>query len=377
MERESSFPGTAGDGRPVSLVNWPGDSPSWLITGYEQAFEMLRDARFSRSSQVAASGRQSLARELSITEMDPPLHTRFRGLLSRAFSPRQIERLRPAVEREADTLLSRMLSRGSAADLSKAFCAPLAFAAQCEVLGVPEARRPQLQARWFRRISRAEGGLWGLRPADEELRDYVVEILADRAALSPGLFADLITQREHGLISGAELVGIALSMLLDGPLLAENQLTNAVLCLLTHPDEFSVVREDPAGLDHAIEELLRYSPASTTSLPRAATADVVLDTAPIQVGEVVLAALPLVNRDPSVISAPERLDLTRPDARHLTFGHGVHYCLGAHLTRMLMRVTLTAVLRRLPQLSLAVSEQDLQWHVTAHRRTVHELPVSW
>jgi cytochrome P450 len=112
-------------------------------------------------------------------------------------------------------------------------------------------------------------------------------------------------------------------------------------------------------------------------MPRAATAAVVLDTTPIQVGDVLLVALPLANRDPAVISAPGRLDLTRADGRHLTFGYGVHYCLGAHLTRMLMHVTLTAVLRRLPQLSLAVPEQDLRWHVTSRRRSVRQLPVTW
>jgi cytochrome P450 len=365
------------DGPPVRRLTWPTGSPSWLVTGYGQACEMLRDARFSRSLLVAANGHQSLAREMSVTEMDPPQHTRLRGLLSRALSPRQVERLRPAIERKADALLSGMLRSGSAADLSTAFSAPLAFAAQCDLLGVPEARRTALRARWLRRTSQAEAEPWGVCPADEELRDYVGEILADRATLSPGLLADLAARREGGLISEAELTGIALSFLLDGPLLAENQLTNAVLCLLTHPGQLAMVREDPARLDRAIEELLRYSPASTTSLPRAATAAVVLDTTPIQVGEVLLVALPLANRDPAVISAPGRLDLTRADGRHLTFGHGVHYCLGAHLTRMLMHVALTAVLRRLPQLSLAVPEQDLRWHVTSHRRSVRQLPVTW
>jgi cytochrome P450 len=365
------------DGPPVRRLTWPTGSPSWLVTGYDLAFEMLRDTRFSRSLAVAGNGHRSLAREMSVTEMDPPQHTRIRGLVSRAFSPRQVERLRPAIERKADALLSGMLRNGSAADLSKAFSAPLAFAAQCEVLGVPEAHRTALRARWLRRISQAESDPWGVYPADEELRDHLQEILADWATLSRGLFADLADRRNRGLISEAELTGIALSFFLDGPLLAENQLTNAVLCLLTHPGQLAMVREDPARLDRAIEELLRYSPACTTSLPRGATAAVVLDTTPIQAGDVLRVALPLTNRDPAVISAPGRLDLARADARHFTFGHGIHYCLAAHLTRMLMHVALTAVLHRLPELSLAVPEQDLRWHVTAHRRSVHQLPVTW
>jgi biflaviolin synthase len=108
-----------------------------------------------------------------------------------------------------------------------------------------------------------------------------------------------------------------------------------------------------------------------------ATETVVLGTNRIEAGEVTRVALPLVNRDPAMTSTPDRLDLTRADGHHLTFGHGVHYCLGAHLTRLLMHVTLSAVPDRIRELSLALPEDDLLWHMTPTRRTVRELPVSW
>lgn len=362
---------------PVRRVNTSAGSVSWLVTGYNQACEMLRDARFSRS-MLAATGKQSLAREMSITEMDSARHARFRRLVSHAYSARQVGQLRPVLEQKADALLSGVLRNGPVADLATAFAAPLAFAAQCEVLGVPAARRKELHARWLLRVRQAEARSSGLHQADLELREFVGELLADRASLSPGVFADLVAaHRERGLISEPEATGIALSFLLDGPVLAENQLTNAVVCLLAHPRQLDGLREDLAQLDRAIEELLRYCPASNMSLPRAATAVVALDTNLIRVGEVSRAVLPVANRDLAVIQAPDRLNLTRADAHHLTFGHGAHYCLGAHLTRMLMHVTFTAVLGKLREISLAVPRQDLRWHVTQNRRGLHELPITW
>jgi cytochrome P450 len=366
----------AGD-QPVTRLDWPAGSESWLVTDYGTACEMFRDPRFSRSV-AAAEGHQSLAREMSVTELDPPEHTRLRRLINHAFSARQIERLRPAIEQKADELLSNVLRNGPVTDFAETFSMPLAFAAQCEVLGVPEERRRLLRGKWLRRTTLAEMGSSRLLIAELDLQDYVSDILADEEALSPGLFGELVTAcREQDLISETELTGIALSFMLDGPLLAANQLTNTVHCLLTHPGQLSIVRDDPAVLDRAIEELLRFCPASTASLPRVATETVVLGTNRIEAGEVTRVALPLVNRDPAMTSTPDRLDLTRADGHHLTFGHGVHYCLGAHLTRLLMHVTLSAVPDRIRELSLALPEDDLLWHMTPTRRTVRELPVSW
>jgi cytochrome P450 len=367
-----------GGDQPVTRLTWPTGSPSWLVTGYSTACEVFRDGRFSRSRQAAAMGYRGLVRQMSVTEMDPPDHTRLRALVSRAYSARQLQRIRPAVERKADALLHGLFRNGPVADFNQEVSAPLAFATHCEVLGVPEVRKRTLRALWLRQYKQAGTRPTGPGLAELQLQEYVCKILSDQANPPAGMFADLIAaHRERGVISEAELTGMALSFLLDGPLVAESQLTNAVLCLLTHPDQLAALREEPALLDGAIEELLRYSPASTTSLPRAATDDLMLGPARIRAGDVSRVALPLANRDPEVITAPDRLDITRADSRHLTFGHGVHYCLGARLTRILMHVVLTAVLRWFPDLSLAVPEQDLQWYVTPLRRSVHELPVSW
>jgi cytochrome P450 len=374
-----------GDGVPDVAIGCPVTSRQgtngrreWLVTGYAQAREVLRDKRFSRAVLAEANHPRGPAARMSVTDLDPPRHTRIRTLIGGAFSARRAEQLRGYVERVADELLDTLIAAGPTADLLADFCAPLTFAAQAELLGVPPSRRTAIRNRANARLGRPGAPWTEVYQGELLLHEEVVAMLADADDPPTGLMAELLaTHRDDGLLSEADLTGLAASLFFDGHALAAAQIANAVLCLASRPGLLDHLAGSPECVGAAVEETLRYCPSVTFSMARVATAAVELAGAWIEPGDVVTALLPIVNRDHAVFADPDRLDLDRAGSRHLSFGHGTHHCLGAHLARVELQAALRVLARRVPRLSVAVDERDLMWTVTPTMRTLAALPVRW
>lgn len=349
----------------------------WLVTGYARAREVLRDTRFSRAVLAETTHPRGPAARMSVTDLDPPRHTRIRTLIGGAFSARRAERLRGYVDRVADELLDTLIAAGPTADLLADFCAPLTFAVQAELLGVPPARRAAIRDRANARLGRPGAPGTEVYQGELLLHEEVAAMLADADEPPTGLLAELLATHRDGLLDKADLTGLAASLFFDGHALAAAQLANAVLCIASRPGLLDHVGGSPERVSAAVEEALRYCPSVTFTMPRVATAAVELAGAWIEPGDVVMALLPIVNRDRAFFTDPDRLGLDRTGSRHLSFGHGTHHCLGAHLARVELQVALRVLARRVPRLSVAVDERDLVWTVTPTMRTLAALPVRW
>lgn len=340
-----------------------------VVTGYRRACQLLTGALWGR----AVAARRELvgpASAMSVTEMDPPRHTWLRGLIGKAFAPRAVERLRPGIQRQATDLLAKLRIGGPHSDFLSQFCAPFAFAVHCDLLGVPEPARPVLYEWSLARSARPDATAAQVHAAEVGLHDAVVEVLAhqrERGA-APGLFASLLAVREQGGLTETELTGLAASLFFDGHILASTQIANAMLCLLLHPDQLNQVRADPSLIPAAAEEVLRWSPSITLGMTR---------TTSIPVGQAAGVAFGLTNRDPAIFDEPDRFIVTRQPNRHLSFGRGVHHCLGAHLMRTELHVALNTVLRELPDVRLAVAERTLSWSASLTVRSLNSLPLHW
>ncbi|MER6159240.1 cytochrome P450 [Streptomyces sp. NPDC001868] len=368
--------------RPPARIRMPYGDGAWLVTRYEDVRAVLADPRFSLA---AAMGRdQPRMRPVARTgaglfSTEPPEHTRLRSLVAREFGARRVERLRTRAVELADELLDGMIAAGRPADLVEDFAIPMPTTIICEVLGLP-AKDHRMLWHWAETVLSAITPGEVLAAEGLAFMDYMAGVLELRGR-EPG--DDLLTTlvracREQGLISEEELLSIACDLLIAGFVSTTNQIGNFFHQLLFKPEELVRLRERPELIPKAVEELMRYVPLLTGfSLPRYATADVGLGGVTVRAGEAVMIATAAANRDPAVFRDPERLVLDRPVNPHIGFGHGVHYCVGAHLARLELQVAIERVLARLPGLRPAVPEHELRWKEDAMVNGLQALPVTW
>lgn len=363
-------------------IRMPYGDCAWLVTRYEDVRAVLADPRFSLA---AAMGRdQPRMRPVARTgaglfSTEPPEHTRLRSLVAREFGARRVERLRTRAVELADELLDRIVEAGQPADLVEDFAIPMPTTIICEVLGLPAEDHRMLWA-WAETVLSAVTPGEVLATEGRAFMDYMARVLELRGR-EPG--DDLLTTlvracREQKLIGEEELLSIACDLLIAGFVSTTNQIGNFFHQLLYRTAELTRLRERPELIPRAVEELMRYVPLLTGfSLPRYATADVELGGVTVRAGEAVMIATAAANRDPRVFPEPERLVLDRPANPHIGFGHGVHYCIGAHLARLELRVAIERVLARLPGLRPAVPEHELRWKQDAMVNGLQALPVAW
>lgn len=368
--------------QPPARIRMPYGDGAWLATRYEDVRAVLADPRFSLA---AAMGRdQPRTRPVARTgaglfSTEPPEHTRLRSLVAREFGARRVERLRTRAVELADELLDGMIAAGRPADLVEDFAIPMPTTIICEVLGLP-AKDHRMLWHWAETVLSAISPGEVLAAEGRAFTDYMAGVLELRGR-EPG--DDLLTVlvracREQGLISEEELLSIACDLLIAGFVSTTNQIGNFFHQLLFNPEELVRLRERPELIPKAVEELMRYVPLLTGfSLPRYATADVELGGVTVRAGEAVMIATAAANRDPAVFREPERLALDRPVNPHIGFGHGVHYCVGAHLARLELQVAIERVLARLPGLRPAVPEGELRWKEDAMVNGLQALPVAW
>lgn len=376
--------------RPICPVTSP-RFDSFLITRYDDAKVALSDPRLSKDlygpdeKYRKIFGANSAALNKNMLHSDPPEHTRLRRLVSQAFTPRRIEALRPSTTQVVAGLIDSIASRGSA-DLMHDFALPLPVTVICDLLGVPVGEREEFfeLADVIRTRGTAGRGSEedraAVQDAQQALADYLGGLIArKRAYPSEDLLSALITARDEGSkLSERELVSSAFLLLFAGHQTTADFLGNAIVALLTHPDQLALLLERPDVLPTAVEELLRFDGSVPVASPRVALEDVEYRGVHIPAGSIVTVVLNAANRDPEHFAVPDKLDLTRNYNPHLAFGHGIHFCLGLSLARMEAQIALNTLLRRLPDLALAVAPEQLRRPPAASPfRGLLELPVTF
>jgi cytochrome P450 len=371
----------ARDGEGVIEVVTPFGQSAYLVLRREDVREVLSDsARFSNAlTPFAAAGdmsaeEQEQMRAGFLLTFDPPEHTRLRRMLTPEFTARRMRRLEPRIAAIVEAALDDMEHAGRPADLMAHFALPVPSLVICELLGVPFEDRDEFQERSIRLLDVS-------LPVEEqaavmrENRAYMSGLVA-RAQADPGEDMLGMLVREHrNDLNTDELIGIAGLLLLAGHETTSNMLGVGTFALLRHPDQLALIRQDPARIDPAIEELLRWLSVVHALPPRTTTTDVRIAGRTIPSGALVIPSLPAANRDGTFIENPDTLDVTRGAPGHIAFGHGVHHCLGAPLARMEMRIAFPALLRRFPGLALAGDEPKFRSFSTV--LGVDSLQVTW
>jgi cytochrome P450 len=369
----------------VTEVVMPFGMHAFLLTRYEDIREVLSDpVRFSNARTDISLAEQlqlsdeEMARQRAgqLLGLDPPRHTRLRRMLTPEFTVRQIRRLAPRIEEIVESHLDDLEREGPPADLVSRFALPIPSLVICELLGVPYSERAQFQQRTNRQLDLSI-------PLEEqailrrESREFMQQQVS-RAQAAPGDDMLGMLVREHGDdITNDELVGIGLLLLIAGHETTANMLGLGTLALLCHPEQLALVRDDPASVEPAVEELLRWLSIVPAGILRTTTTEVTLAGHTIPAGALVAASLVAANRDPALVEDPDRLDITRGALGHMAFGHGVHHCLGAPLARMEMTTAFPALLRRFPHLALAVPFEEVDFRSHHFIYGLQSLPVTW
>jgi cytochrome P450 len=351
----------------------------WLATGHAANRAILGDVRFSSRVENMHNPFPGLEvpEDLTgvvgdLTAMDRPEHTRYRQLLTGKFTVRRMRLLTERVEEATAECLDAMAKQGPPADLVTAFAQPIPALLICELLGVPYGDRDR-----FRQMTADVGGFEASveeqYAAYGELQQYIHKlVLAKRAEPTDDLLSDLTVSD----LTDEELAGVGAFLLGAGLDTTANMLGLGTFALLTNPDQFAALRDDPTLADGAVEELLRYLSIANTGV-RAALEDVEVGGQVIKAGESVVVSIMAANRDPERFPDPDALDVRRKATGHLAFGHGIHQCLGQQLARVEMRVAFPALLARFPTLRLAVDPAEVPVRPPMNIHGIQSLPVTW
>ncbi|WP_433441848.1 cytochrome P450 [Nonomuraea sp. CA-141351] len=357
----------------------------WLVTRYSAARAILAHPHFSNRPDLvhpalpAQVERVKMQREGKMPagvflRMDPPDHTRYRKLLTGQFTVRRMKALESRIEEIANACLDDMAAAGGPVDLVQTFALPIPSLVICELLGVPYADRAQFQENSKLLINletKAEESI----AAIGRVMTYLYGLIRrKREEPADDLLSGLI---EGGELDDEELTGVSFLLLLAGHETTANMLGLGTYALLTNPAQLAAMRDDPSVVDNGVEELLRYLTIIHVGPVRTALEDVEIEGNLIKAGESVAFHLPAANRDPSRFPDGDQLDVTRPAGGHLTFGHGIHQCLGQQLARAEMRIAYPALLRRFPGLRLAVTPEEVPMRSDMGIYGVHRLPVTW
>jgi cytochrome P450 len=373
---------------PVHLVSGPVTGNNfWFITRYEDCVTALKDGRLGKEFRkklppeiVAHFGEPEPVFEMMNRNMlfvDPPDHTRLRGLVHKAFTPRMIENLRPRIQKITDDLLEEMGSSGET-DLINSFAYPLPIIVIAELLGVPVSERDQF--REWTRILLFGQSMDDINLAGLQFVMYFHEMFDNRRANpKEDLISGLVAVEEGGQkLDGEELMSMVFLLLVAGHETTVNLIGNGTLALLQHRDQFDKLRNEPSLIKNAIEEMLRYNGPIEVATNRWAFEDVELSGKCIPLGDMVMASLVSANRDPSVFHNPDVFDISREEAhKHLGFGNGIHYCLGAPLARMEGAIAINALVQRFPNLDLAVPAETLEWNDSILLHGMKAMPVRY
>ncbi|GAA4047060.1 cytochrome P450 [Streptomyces shaanxiensis] len=367
---------------PVHRIAGPDGSPAWLVTRYDDVREALADPRLSLDKRHAApGGYRGLALppalDANLLNMDPPDHTRIRRLVGRAFTPTRVAQLRTPVRRTADRLLDALGPHGTT-DLIASYAAPLPIAVICDLLGVPDEHRRDFRDWTDALVAPDPTRPQAAKEAVVAMLGFFTRLLADkRREPADDLLSDLIAVRDTDgdRLGEDELMSLAFLILFAGYENTVQLIGNAVLGLLSHPEQLTALREDRSRIPRAVEEFARHDGPALLAIRRFPTENMTIGGVTVPAGDTVLLSLSAANRDPARFPDPDRLDLARDASGHLALGHGIHYCLGAPLARAETEIALDALLERFPE--LAPAEGDLRWRRSLRARGLLALPVRY
>ena len=375
--------------RTESPVHWDPYLHAWVVTRYADVVAVLHRfsaARTPTPEQLDALGLSSLAPlgAVMVRQMlflDPPAHTRIRGLAAQAFTPRRVAALHQHIQQITDALLAAVLPRGRM-DVIGDLAEPLPAIVTAEMLGVPAADHRQLKA-WSADFAEMLGNFQHnpdraarvLRSTEAMLDYFRAAVREQRARPRQGLVSALLQAEIDGdRFTEDEVIANCVVTMVGGQETTTNLIGNGVLTLLRHPDQLARLLGEPSMIGPAIEELLRFeSPSQHTA--RLAPEDTVLGGQRIRRRQAVIAVMAAANRDPERFPDPDRLDLTRPDNRHLAFGWAAHFCFGAPLARLEGQIAVATLLRRLRDVRLEPS--PLVWRTNLGLRGLTALPITF
>ncbi|MFE9613791.1 cytochrome P450 [Streptomyces sp. NPDC006012] len=370
---------------PVRIRLPYGDGDAWLITGFDGVKQVTTDQRFSRAGIVGRDYPRMTPEPIispeSINVMDPPQSSRVRHLASQAFTPQQVEKMRPRIVRLADLLLDDMERQGPPADLAKHLSDPLPQHTVLDLLGIERAEWPRIQKSVHQLLVVGEGNKEAAANAKAELTSYFAELVRQRRVTpDTDIISLMAAAREEGeeQLDDRELAVMTLVLALSGQDTATCQISDITYLLLTRPELMEHIRSRPEKLTDTLNELLRYIPfRKGVGIPRVALEDVELDGAQIRAGDYVHVSYLTANREAERYPKPHEIDVERPNAPHMTFGWGGHRCIAMPLAMAELEVAIGRLVERFPRLRLAVSPEEVQWDKATIRRFPLELPVTW
>jgi cytochrome P450 len=351
----------------------------WLALSHRAVRQVLTDNRFSREAATRPGGPMwspVTSNPLMILSMDGKRHARVRKLMGQAFSARMVEQLEPRIQAIVDSLLDDL---SAPADLVDGLAVPLPTMVICELLGAPFSDHLDIR-RWTRRIFSQTLSPEELQAAQNDLGGYIAGLVHEkRANPDDKLISAMVAANDEGdYLTEEELLVNLVVLLIGGQDTTVGQLGNSFVTLLRHPDQFHKLQDDPSLIGTAIEELLRYTRLMPAGESRVTTEPVVLEGVELGTDAVALPMINAANRDPDAYPDPHRFDITREGpAPHLAFAHGPHFCLGAPLARMEMRVAITSTIKRFPGLRLTMEPEELAYDTGHVMRALKALPVTW
>jgi cytochrome P450 len=371
---------------PLVATRFPIVGPVWVTTTYEATARVLKEsATFSlRKESGALAGLRWWMPSLIVTladnmlNKDEPDHTRLRQIVDEAFRRRAVIEMQPRIRELADGLAGELFAQGSPADVVERYAQTLPLSVICELLGLPAADRPKFIA-WANSMTGLTSAIGFLRmiPAMMRMRRYLDgRLRLAREQGGEGLIAELVrVEMEGGRISPDEMVSMVFLLLAAGSQTTTHLISGSVYELLKNPPLRDQLTADWSRAGLAIEEFLRFVSPVQFSKPRYVRQDVELDGVRLNKGDRVMAMIVAANMDAGANEHPEQLDLSRRPNRHISFGTGIHFCLGHQLARIEAMCALEALFTRWPKLQLAVEPSQIHWRRRPGLRSIERLPV--
>ncbi|WP_305927609.1 cytochrome P450 family protein [Bacillus mycoides] len=375
--------------QPILFVNQIEIGKEWLITRYEDALPLLKDNRLKKD-QANVFPQDTKNMHLSVdnsdhltTHMlnsDPPNHSRLRSLVQKAFTPKMISQLDGRIQRIADDLINEIERKGTL-NLVDDYSFPLPIIVISEMLGIPKEDQAKFRI-WSHAVIASPETPEEIKETEKQLSEFItyLQYIVDVKRKNPKedlVSALILAENEGHKLSARELYSMIMLLIVAGHETTVNLITNTVLALLENPKQLQLLKENPELIDSAIEEGLRYySPVEVTTARWAAEPFQIHDQT-IQKGDMVIIALASANRDETVFENPEVFDIMRENNRHIAFGHGSHFCLGAPLARLEAKIAITALFKRMPSLQIKGERDKINWQGNYLMRSLEELPLSF
>ncbi|MCU5473975.1 cytochrome P450 [Bacillus paranthracis] len=375
--------------QPILFVNKTELGAEWLITRYEDALPLLKDNRLKKDPANVFS-QDTLNVFLTVdnsdyltTHMlnsDPPNHNRLRSLVQKAFTPKMIAQLEGRIQHIADDLLNEVERKGSL-NLVDDYSFPLPIIVISEMLGIPKEDQAKFRI-WSHAVIAYPETPEEIKETEKQLSEFItyLQYLVDMKRKEPKedlVSALILAESEGHKLSARELYSMIMLLIVAGHETTVNLITNTVLALLENPNQLQLLKENPKLIDAAIEEGLRYySPVEVTT-SRWADEPFQIHDRTIEKGDMVVIALASANRDETVFEHPEVYDITRENNRHIAFGHGSHFCLGAPLARLEAKIAITTLFNRMPKLQIKGDREEIKWQGNYLMRSLEELPLTF